>query len=102
MTQPKISVERVRKIVAEELARLTEEVDHAGISNVVKLAGKLLDGIKKFDEGASGKMKSSVVPHLDQLRKTLEDMVSSPGSYVDVPVKEPKIVSLKAQPAEKK
>lgn len=93
--RPKISVERVRQIVAEEVRRVHEDVDHAGISNVVKLAGKVLDAIKKFDDAATGRMKSAVTPHLDQLHKTLEDMVSTPGSYVDVIKQEPKVVSLR-------
>lgn len=95
---PQISAERVRQIVIEELKlkQLREEVDHAGITNVVKLAGKLLDSIEKFDESASGKMKSATTPQLDQLKRVLEDMVSTPGSYVDVAPREPKIVSLRA------
>lgn len=79
------TLDKVREIVAEEIQRLITEkssLDHTGIRNVVTLASKLLEALDKFDEEATPAMKNAMTPHLDQLQKTLSDMISTPGSYV--------------------
>lgn len=94
---PKINIDRVREIVAEEVtAMLQEQVDHAGIRDVVNGASKLLAAVESFKGSATGAMVSALTPHLDEIYKILENMVSNPGSYVEKKKVEPQKVSLRA------
>lgn len=98
MTTP-IKLQRLREIINEEVTRstaLVEFVDHKGISDVVAIASKLLDAMEAFKEKAPPAAVNAVTPHLSEMEKVLENMVSSPGSYVTAPVKEPQHVSFKA------
>jgi len=100
MPAPSITAQRLRTIVSEELRRLGERVDHKGISSVVAVASKLMEAIESFKEKAPPAALNAVTPHVSALERSLEDMVSSPGSYVQVPRREPQRVSLKAAHAE--
>lgn len=94
---PKISLTRVREIVAEEVtAKIQEQVDHAGIRDVVNGASKLLAAVEAFKESASGAMISALTPQLAEIDHVLENMVSNPASYVEKKKIEPKKVSLRA------
>jgi hypothetical protein len=75
---------------------VTEAVDHASIRDVVNVASKLLAAVEMFKEKASPHAINAVTPHIGTLEKVLEDMVSTPGSYVQKPKVEPKKVSLRA------
>jgi hypothetical protein len=101
MTTPKISLLRLRQLIREEteLSALSEAVDHKGISSIVAVASKLLAAVDGFKEKAPPAAINATTPHLAELEKVLENMVSSPGSYVPTPKKEPKRVSLKATKA---
>ena len=96
MTQSKLNIKDLRKIIKEELAAVNERVDHAGINKVVTGAAKLLAAVEAFRDGAPPSAVNAVTPHIDLLEKVLEDMVSTPGSYVPKVKVEPKKVSLKA------
>lgn len=98
MITTKISAKRVRKIINEELERaaLNEAVDHKSISAIISVASKLLGAIEGFKEKAPPAAINATTPHLSELEKVLENMVSTPGSYVPQPKKEPKKVTLKA------
>lgn len=99
-SQNQISRERLQQIIKEELAKtLDEAVDHAGIRDVVTGASKLLAAVEAFKATAPHAAQNAVVPHITELERVLEDMVSSPGSYVEKPKVQPKMVSLK--PAKK-
>lgn len=93
-----IKMQRLREIISEEVAAATlvEFVDHKGISDVVTMASKLLEAVEAFKEKAPPAAINAVTPHLGEMEKVLENMVSSPGSYVAAPVKEPQHVSFKA------
>lgn len=96
---PSIKLDRLRIIVKEEIGRiagLSEAVDHAGIRDVVNGASKLLAAVEAFKGTAPPSAINAVTPHIDELERVLEDMVSTPGSYVAKPKVEPKKVSLKA------
>lgn len=98
MTTPTITARRLRQIIKEELLQqvdLNEQVDHKSINAVVNVASKLLAAVDQFKEKAPPAAINAVTPHLAELEKVLENMVSTPGSYVPVPKKEPKKVSLK-------
>lgn len=97
MTTPKITLERVRQIISEEVSAATikEAVDHKGITDVVNVASKLLAAIEDFKEKAPHAAINAVTPHISELEKVLENMVSSPGSYVPVQKKKAQHVSLK-------
>lgn len=96
MTTVKISKERLQHIIRDEIAGLSESVDHKSINSVVGVASKLLAAVEMFKEKAPPAAINAVTPHLAAIEKALENMVSTPGSYVPVPKKEPKRVSLKA------
>ena len=98
MTTPKISLEKLRTIIQQELteATVSEALDHKGINSIVTVASKLLAAVEGFKEKAPHAAINAVTPHISELEKVLENMISSPGSYVQVPKAEPKRVSLKA------
>lgn len=100
-----MSQNKIRQIIREELKkkkRLAEDVDHSGIRDVVNGASKLLAAVEGFQEHASPSMTHAVTPHIDAIRAVLEDMVSTPGSYVQKAVAEPKVVQLRAVKSESK
>lgn len=96
MRSHEISFERLQQIIKEEVTALTEAVDHKSISDVVGVASKLLSAVENFKAKAPAAAINALTPHLGEIEKMLENMLSSPGSYVPVVKKEPKRVSLKA------
>jgi predicted nucleic acid-binding protein len=95
----KITLPRLQKIISEEIKiYMNEAVDHEAIREIVNGASKLLAAVESFKETATQSMTNAVTPHIDELEKVLENMVSSPGSYV--PKEKPivKKVSLKPTP----
>lgn len=90
-----IDEDRLRQIVAEELKRVHEAVDHEGVRNVVNAASKLLKAAEAFKEEANGPAMSAVTPHLDHLVAALEDMVNTPASYVEKQKVAPRVVRLR-------
>lgn len=93
----KITEKRIKEIIAEEIkakSKVTETVDHAASATVVTHASKLLKALETFDEHATDQMKNSVIPNFDAIKQTLENMVSTPGSYVKTPSTR-KVVSLR-------
>lgn len=79
----KLSTLKIRSIISNEIKTLmAEAIDHESIKLVVTGASKLLAAIESFNNDASIEMTNSVTSHISSLEKTLEDMVSNPGSYV--------------------
>lgn len=89
-----IELKKLRQIIKEELAAINE-VDHSGIRDVVNVASKFLSAVEQFEADAPEHLKGTLSPHLDNIRTALEDMVSTPGSYVAKVKAEPKMVSLR-------
>lgn len=104
MSTKKINLQRLRRLINEEIAAVVvnETVDHKNISSVVGVVSKLLAAVEGFKKKAPPAAVNAVTPHLSNLEKVLEDMMSSPASYVPMPKKEPKKVTLKAVKAEGK
>lgn len=96
---PKINLTDLRRIVREEL-KLNEAVDHAAIRDIVTDASKLLAAVEAFNSTASESAKNALIPHISKIEKVLEDMVSTPGSYVAKPKLVPKKVTLRQVKAE--
>lgn len=92
---PQITLDKLRKLINEELVTVNETVDHASIRDIVNGASKLLAAIEEFKETVSPSGVNAVTPHIGELEKILDDMLSTPGSYVVKAKAEPKIVSLK-------
>lgn len=99
MPKNTISFERLHELIDDEIKylKLGEAVDHKSINSVVGVASKLLASVEAFKAKAPHAAINAVTPHLSELEKVLENMVSSPGSYVPIPKKEPKKVSLVAK-----
>jgi len=101
--RPEITLPRLKQIIEDELVEMAakpsvrEAVDHVSIRDVVNAAAKLLAAIEAFEEGAPVAAMAAVGSFLEQAKKSLEDMVSTPGSYA--PKKPSQRVSLK--PAKK-
>ena len=92
----KISQERLRQIVNEEIKALqTEAVDHEGAKTVVVAASKLLKAAEAFKKDANVAMTNSTTPELDSVVAALERMINNPGSFVDRPVTKPRVVKLR-------
>lgn len=97
---PTVTQEMLQRIIKEEIAKINEQVDHKAIAQVSGIASKLMAAVVTFKEKASPAQINATTPHLGELEKILENMLSSPGSYVPRPRKEPKKVSLTAKKAE--
>lgn len=94
--QKKITMPQLKKIIGEELRlSLKEAVDHASIREVVNDASKLLAAVEAFKKSANGSMMNALTPQISDIEKVLEDMVSTPGSYVEKQKTKPQKVSLK-------
>ena len=74
---------------------MNEKVDHSSIKSVVTNASELLDAIESFKEKAGVTAVNAVTPHIGQLETTLEDMLSSPASYVQKVKLGPQKISFK-------
>jgi len=88
-----ITRDRLQQLIKEEYNKLNEEIDSTGIRTVVNSASKLLDAIAAFEKDLPPKSVEATVVHTSELKKSLEDMVSNPASYLVKPVK---MVSLRA------
>lgn len=102
MSTSKITKARLRQIVREEFRNVHEQVDHSSIRDIVNIASKLLAAVEGFKEKAPPSAMNAVTPQLTDLQKTLENMVSTPGSYVTKIKAEPQHVSLKPVKSENK
>jgi len=94
---PKVSLVRLRQMIVEEIQAVNEQVDHKTINGIVGVASKLLAAVEAFKEKAPPPAINATTPHLGELEKVLENMLSSPASYVPRIKKEPKKVSLSAK-----
>ena len=102
-----ITQDRLRELINEELekALVNEFVDHSSISTVTGAASKLLAAIESFKDKVKESAPAAinaVTPHLSELERVLENMVTTPGSYVPVPRKEPRTITLSNQSKDKK
>lgn len=90
----KISLEELRKIVKEEFELIEGQLDHASVKTVVNAASNLLKALDSFSQSEpTAAMSTGLAPHIDGLRKSLEDMIQNPVSYVDKPP--PKVLTVK-------
>lgn len=78
----KLKIGDIRRIVNEEYSALNEQVDHESIKDVVTGAQKLLAAVENFKATAPHAAINAVTPSIDTLEQVLEDMLSTPGSYV--------------------
>jgi len=100
MTKPQISLQKLQKIIREEIRqRLGESTDHDDAASLAMSAAKLLKAIDAFKEKASPAATNAVTPHMSELEKALDNIVSSPRSYVSQPKKEPQHVTMQAKKA---
>ena len=90
-----VTEKRLREIVVEELIAVKEGVDHGGIRDVVNSASKLLKAVEAFKEKASPTVQQAVSKNLVALEKALENMVSNPGSYTELPAKPRRVIKMK-------
>lgn len=93
----KITESDLRKIIAEELALMKEEVDHEGVKHVVTTSSKLLKALEAFKKAdPTPAQVNAMTPHLDTLIGLLEAMINNPASYTVKIRPEPKTVKLRA------
>lgn len=94
---PTVTLETLKRLIAEELHTIDEQVDHKSIHDIVAVASKLLAAVEAFKEKSPPAAINACTPHLSELERVLENMLSTPGSYVPKVKKEPKVVSLSAK-----
>jgi len=103
---PKIELDRLKKIIREELAtKLNEGEDHNAASKQMSSATKLLGAVETFKNDASVKAKAEVGKLLEDLEKLLNRIIGSPMQYVDTtqpPQSKGKKVTLKSTGAGEK
>lgn len=92
---PQVSMTDLKRIIKEEIGALTEKVDHSSIKTIVTNASELLEAIESFKEKAGVTAVNAVSPGINQLEQILEDMLSSPGSYVQKAKRLPQKISFK-------
>jgi len=92
----KMTLGELQEAVSRELSAIIENVDHVQISAVVSAATKLAAAIDKFVASAEDTAKSAVGGPLEQLKKSLDDMVTNPVSYVRKEKKHVKLAPVKA------
>lgn len=82
---PKIELNRLKKIIREELSnRLVEGDDHNVASKQMTSATKLLNALEVFKADASAKAKAELGQPMEELEKLLNRVIASPMQYVDV------------------
>ena len=82
---PKITLDRLKKIIREEVEMLHEGEDHDSAAKVMNSAAKLISAIEAFREAGSEKAKTSLAEAgLDQVESALKRVIDSPMQYVDV------------------
>ena len=96
----KITLERLKKIIREEVQMFSEGTDHDAASKIMTGATKLLNAIEAFKESASEKVKSEIGSNLDGVEQLLNRIVASPMQYVDITDPGPKKVTLKPEKKE--
>lgn len=79
----KLTEDKLRKIVNNELQLVSEQIDHEGAKKVVTAASKLLKAVLAFKDDANAQMNAAVLSHLEPTIQSLENMINAPISYVD-------------------
>lgn len=98
-----ITVKRIQEIVKEEVEILREErtngggEDHEGVKKVFNSTIDLLKSIDSFLDKATDAQRSSIESVIEDLKRHLDAMKSSPSQYLDVAPTGPKKVVLRAQ-----
>lgn len=92
---PKVTMTDLKRIINEEMSVLSEKVDHSSIKTIVTNASELLEAIESFKEKAGPTAVSAITPGINQLEQILEDMLSTPGSYVQKSKRLPQKISFK-------
>ena len=83
---PKITLDRLKKIIREEVEMLHEGEDLDSAAKVMSSATKLLGAIESFKEIASEKAKSTLEDSgLHQVESMLKRIIDSPMQYVSIP-----------------
>lgn len=89
---PKLTISRLRKIIAEEVTLLREGDKEDQAASMAQNASKLLKAIESFRSAASAKAKSTsdstgttLEEHLQETERVLKRIVGSPLNYVDGP-----------------
>jgi hypothetical protein len=81
----KVSLERVKQIVAEEIQSLISEdvsTEHESIAQIVANASKFLKALQTFKKGANAKVTNAVTPDIIRLEKTLLNIIENGKQYV--------------------
>ena len=94
---PKIGLEKLKKIIQEEMLNLHEGADHENGSKVMNAATLLLKAIEAFKDKASEKSKAAMEENLASVEKILIRIATSPMQYVDATKPTARKVSLKPQ-----
>ena len=94
---PKIGLEKLKKIIQEEMLNLHEGADHDTAAKIMSGASKLLKAIEAFKNTASEKVKAEMGSNLEEVEKLLNRIADSPMQYVDATKPTARKVSLKSQ-----
>lgn len=94
---PKIGLEKLKKIIQEEMLNLHEGADHDTAAKIMSGASKLLKAIEAFKNTASEKVKAEMGSNLEEVEKLLNRIAASPMQYVDATKPTARKVSLKPQ-----
>ena len=94
----KLTNQLLKKLIMEELGRLSEDVDHEAAVKTAAAASKLLNAIKVFEESVSPTVKAQADQQLRDLKELMNQVIKSPLDprfATSNAVKEPKKVVLK-------
>jgi len=94
----KLTNQLLKKMIMEEIGRLSEDVDHEAAVKTAAAASKLLNALKAFEDSVTPPVKAQADQHLRDLKELLNKVIKSPLDpqfSVAKGMKEPKKVVLK-------
>lgn len=94
---PKLTKDLLRKMIAEEVVRLSEGAEEDAVADLTKTSKDLINAMEKFQEfmQSSPIVKSAVAPHFDTLLSTVKEFFTNPKKFVKV--EQPVVVKPKAK-----
>jgi len=96
---PKLTKDLLKKLIIEEVGRLSEGAEEDAIAKLTKASSDLVSSMEKFQEfiESSPLVKSAVMQHFDPLLNTVKEFSKNPSKFVkiDEPAKVKRTVVLK-------
>jgi len=83
---PKLTKDLLKKLIAEEVSRLSEGVEEDAVAELTKSSKDLINAMEKFQVfmGSSPLVKQAVAANFDNLLMTVREFFNNPKKFVKV------------------